>query len=476
MKIEELKERLAVLNQQAQSITRKADEDKRDLTREENQELKACLDAFDQTKADIDELNRLNQQTELLYSGQGRKTEPDQPAQPQIVDMGGGDVAALKPQPQPQQNGTSVRLGNMVYQPGPKNWGFNSLGEFALSVRRASGRGGEMEKRLQISQNLAATIYGNEGVGSEGGFAVPPDFRTQVMEAVMGEASLISLCDQITVSGNSFNAPLDMTTPWGTSGVQAYWGSEAGTKTQSKPALEEINVKLNKLYALVPMTDELLEDAPAMDAYLRRKAPEKISFKVNQAILQGTGVGQPLGILNSPALVTVADESGQQADTLVANNIIKMYSRMYAGSRPNARWVINQDVEPILPSLSLAGVDNTGNAVTGWGSMVYLPANGFSGSPFGSLFGRPIIPSEATETLGDLGDVFFIDFSQYLVILKSGPNPKVDVSMHLWFDQDVTAFRFVLRIGGIPWWSSTVASRDAGTERSPYVVLGERAG
>lgn len=477
-KLEELKERLQVLNGQSAALAKKAEDERRDLTVEEANELDTILTAFDRTKDDIDRLSRLEAQTQNLYKGNGRKTAPDNPVVVQDDGTGTANVQLQRQQPTIDRNGNQrIPAQLSAYHATPKNWNFTSMGDFALSVKRACLKQGNfVDPRLEVSERLAATIYGNEGAGSDGGFAVPPDFRTSIMEAVMGETSLLSLCDQITVSGNSFTCPLDMTTPWQTSGgIQAYWGSEAATKTQSKPALQEVTTKLNKLYSLVPMTDELVEDASAMDAYLRRKAPEKIAFAASLALLSGTGVGQPLGIGNSPAIVSVTKETSQVADTLVANNIIKMYSRMWAPSRSKAVWLINQDIEPQLLKLSIPGTDNVGNAVTGWGGMVYLPANGFSGSPFGTLFGRPVIPTQACETLGDQGDVYFIDFSQYLLLLKGGPNPKVDISMHLWFDQDVTAFRFVLRIGGMPWWSGTVAARDGSATYSPFITLAERA-
>jgi HK97 family phage major capsid protein len=222
------------------------------------------------------------------------------------------------------------------------------------------------------------------------------------------------------------------------------------------------------------MTDELLEDAAGMDSYLRRKAPEKIALKLNLALLQGTGVGQPLGLLNSGALVTVSKNSPQTADTITGLNILQMYSRLYASSRSKAVWIINPDIEPMLYKLSIAGTDNEGNSATGWGSLVYLPPNGLSTSPYGTLMGRPVIPSQACETLGDKGDIFFADFSQYLLLLKGGTNPRIETSMHLWFDQDMTAFKFVLRVGGMPWWSTTLAARDGSATYSPYVTLEAR--
>ncbi len=332
-----------------------------------------------------------------------------------------------------------------------------------------------MDPRLESLAN--ATTFGSEGTGADGGFAVPPDFRTSIMETILGEDSILSRCDQITCSGNTFTQPVDETTPWQTTGgIQALWDGEATAANQSKPQLTERVVKLHKLRALVPMTEELLEDASAMDSYLRKKAPEKISFKMNFALVQGTGAGMPLGVLNSPAKIAVAKNGGQVNNTLVATNIQKMYNRMYGPLRSRAVWLVNQEVEPELYKMSLPGTDNTGTAVTTWGvwGANYLPPGSLSSTPYATLMGRPIIPTQACNQLGFEGDIIFADFNEYLALLKSGPNPRLDISMHLWFDQDLTAFKFVLRAGGVPWWSAPAQPRAGSNTYSPFITLADR--
>ena len=280
----------------------------------------------------------------------------------------------------------------------------------------------------------------------------------------------MSLTDQQISSGNSITFPADETTPWQSSGgIQAYWEVEGGQKQQSKPALVEKTVKLNKVIALVPLTDELLEDAPAMASYVNRKAPEKIVFKVNDAIINGTGVGMPLGILKSPGTVIVAKESGQTADTVVYENISKMWTSLTPSARRNARWLMNADVEQQLMRMKFPD-QGSGNAVP-----VYLPPGGMSAAPYGVLLGRPIVYSEAMPALGDEGDIVFGDLANYLSGTKTG-GIKSDVSIHVWFDYDMTAFRFVLRVGGQPWWNAPVAAFQAGaTSRGFFAALGARA-
>jgi HK97 family phage major capsid protein len=176
--------------------------------------------------------------------------------------------------------------------------GFRSLGDFALAIRAAAR--GNIDPRLKALDssrifNAAPSTYSQEGVGADGGYLVPPDFRTTILQKVLAEDQLLSRTDQqMTTSSNSITIPVDETTPWQTSGgIQAYWEGEAATYLQSKAALQTVTIRAYKLGALVPVTDEQLEDGPALEAYLRRKTPDKMNFKINDALLNGDGVGKP---------------------------------------------------------------------------------------------------------------------------------------------------------------------------------------
>jgi hypothetical protein len=66
---------------------------------------------------------------------------------------------------------------------------------------------------------------------------------------------------------------------------------------------------------LVYCTDELLQDARALDAFLREACPNEIAFATDDAIINGVGGGQPLGILNAESKISVSKETGQAAAT-----------------------------------------------------------------------------------------------------------------------------------------------------------------
>lgn len=345
--------------------------------------------------------------------------------------------------------------------------GFDSLGEFATVVRVASRRANAViDERLAI-QAAAPGVAGSEGVGEDGGFAVPPEFRTDIMSAVTSEESLFGMTDQIPIQRNSIKMPVDETTDWQTTGgILAFWENELEVLTASKPKIKEAEWSARKITALVNVSSELLEDASAMDSFLRRKAPGKIGFKIDLAIVRGTGAGQPLGILLSPALISIAKESGQVADTLVRANIENMFMRMPSALRRTAIWIINQDVEAQLQALAFIGTNSP--------VPLFMPAGGLSASPFSTLKGRPVVYHQATSTLGDQGDVILADMRQYATVVKRG-GIKVDVSMHLYFDADAMAFRFILRVGGHPWLSAPVQPRVGSNTLSPFVTLDERA-
>ncbi|MFN4283507.1 MAG: phage major capsid protein [Alphaproteobacteria bacterium] len=351
--------------------------------------------------------------------------------------------------------------------------GFSSFGEFAAGVC-AHGRG--LQNDLSKKVVAAATTYGNESNGADGGFAVPPEFRTQIWQKVMAEENLLTRTDQLETSSNNMTFPKDETTPWqNTGGVQVYWESEMAAAQQSKPQLEMSTMRLSKLMGLVPVSEELLEDAPGLESWLRAKAPAKMAAKINTAIIDGTGVGQPLGILRAGCTVSVPKETSQPADSIWGANIVRMWGRMYAPCRRNAVWLINQDVEPSLDLMGFAPLGAAKAVVEAAIAPLYIPAGGLSGSPYATMKGRPVIPVEACKTLGDKGDVILADLTQYMTLRKSGQDIRTDVSMHLFFDQAALAFRFIFRVNGQPWWGSAIQPQNGNLTRSCFVTLDERS-
>jgi len=435
----------------SQAILATAEAEKRELNADEKKTIEANTGEVERLEGEIELRNRIRAQSSRLNQPQPRQT-PANAGEPlgNSLPQGGGNTVPVQTTHLPQRataNGTG---------------GFRSFGDFCQVVARASrvgGGGADADVRLR---NAAATTIASEGVGADGGFAVPVDFRSGIMSKVFAEDSLISRTDQQQSGSNQVTFTSDMTTPWdSTNGVQAFWEGEGREFTQTRPRLETITMRLHKLTALVPVTEELMEDAPALEGFLRRKVAEKFDFVISNVLVRGSGAGQPLGFLESPALVTQAAEGAQPADTINVQNVTKMYARMPVQNRRTAVWLVHPDAEPQLQVMTLGQ------------QPIYLPPGGLSASPYGMLMGRPVIPHQVAATLGDIGDIMFVDLNSYMTVTKTG-GLRSDVSMHLWFDQQIMAFRFVMRLAGQPWWSSATAQRSGSNAQSPFITLAAR--
>jgi len=350
--------------------------------------------------------------------------------------------------------------------------GFRSFGTFAQTVMQHYK---QVENPDVTRLRNTASTYGGEGVGTDGGFLVPPSFSMEIWQKVQAEENLLNRCTPLVTDGNSMMIPKDETTPWQTSGgVQVYWEGEAQAPSASKPAFEMGALRLSKLMALVPISDELLSDASGLESWLRAKAPGKMAAKLNTAIVAGTGVGQPLGIIPGYAavgasVVQVSKATSQPADTVWMTNIESMYARMYAPWRRNGIWLINQDIEPQLAGMAFQASGAT-SLLPGTNPVpAYLPPGGLSNSPYATLKGRPVVPIEACAAIGDLGDIIFVDLSQYWALTKSG-GIQTDTSIHLYFDQALTAFRFIFRVNGQPAWSSTITRQNGSSNELSWAV------
>jgi HK97 family phage major capsid protein len=418
-------------------------------------------DDTDEIEANATELEKLNKKIKALKllapQGTGRKTA----AELQNRGEGNGNQRRIVPAEPRQDNARH---------------GFRSFGTFAQTVMQHYK---QVENPDVTRLRNTATTYGGEGVGTDGGFLIPPSFSQEIWQKVQADENLLNRCTPLVTDGNSMMIPKDETTPWQTSGgVQVYWEGEAQAPSASKPAFEMGALRLSKLMALVPISDELLSDASGLESWLRAKAPGKMAAKLNTSIVAGTGVGQPLGIIPGysaagASVISVTKATSQPADTVWMSNIESMHARMYAPWRRNGVWLINQDLEPQLAGMAFQASGAT-SLLPGTNPVpAYLPPGGLSASAYGTLKGRPVVPIEACSAIGDLGDIIFVDLSQYWALTKSG-GVQTDTSIHLYFDQALTAFRFIFRVNGQPAWSSTIARQNGGNTLSWAVTLDPR--
>ena len=347
------------------------------------------------------------------------------------------------------------------------------FGNFGLqlgAVKQATlTQGRECAPRLK-ALNVKATGMG-ELIGSEGGFLLEPSFAAELLKPLHDAGPFSSRCAKLPIGPNSNGVTVravDETSRatgsrWG--GIKGYRLAEAGTKLSTFPTFKLIELRLKKYAVLCYATDELLQDTTALASIIQQGASEELDFMINDDILNGAGVAGPLGILVSPALVTVAKETGQLAATVATENIFKMWARMHPRSKSNSVWFINTDITPQLYALKLT--------VGTGGLPMYMGPGSLPNSPSGALLGRPVVETEFNATLGTPGDIVLADMSQYAMIDR---DVQAATSIHVQFVTDEVAFRFVYRCDGQPKLSSPLTPYKGGTNTlSPFVALAVRA-
>lgn len=237
---------------------------------------------------------------------------------------------------------------------------------------------------------------------------------------------------------------------------------ETAAITASRASLEEIMLSASGLFGLAYATEELLTDSPISfvavidagfrDQYMHHLLGEK---------LRGDGGAEFTGVINAPCTVSVAKESGQAADTIVADNVAKMRARCWGYG--NAIWLANHDTYPQLYKLSVAvGVG---------GAPIYQPS--LQEDRPDMLLGRPIFYTEYASTVGDVGDLILGNWSQFL---EGTYQPLQSAeSVHVRFVNHERTFKFWMRNAGAPWWRSALTPNKGANTLSPFVTLAARA-
>lgn len=349
---------------------------------------------------------------------------------------------------------------------------YSSMSEMLKDVVAAAR--GEVPKKLQANQKwLTASADGfGTSIAQDGGFMVQKDFAAMMLTKAFTTGQLLPLVRRMTLTGPSNGVRLAM---WDErsrvagsrfGGLRFNWVGEGALQSPTKGKLRMLEVNAQKVVGGAYLTEEVMQDAGALDAWISEAMIEELVVTLEDAIVNGTGVGQPLGYASGAnnALVTQAIEAGQAANTVVVANLAKMYGRMPAGLRRNAVWLVNQAVFQQLLTLTLGG--------TAAAFPMFTPPGAIGGPPGAALFGRPVLEVEQASALSAAGDLQFVALSEYLFVDKGGL--RQDSSIHVKFLEDEQTLRFVYRAGGAPLWNAPLTPANGSETVSPFVRLAAR--
>lgn len=347
-----------------------------------------------------------------------------------------------------------------------KPW--ESPGEFFRAVISTVKNNGHTTDARMLALRNQDTL-----IGEEGGFAVPMAVSNVLLDATRTGGELLSRVTQRPVTvGNSYSETVvkeEARTNGSRNGsVRHYWIAENGDYIDSTAQTRQVEAKLAKLGALVRLTEEQMQDGPAMESFLNEQVPEELRFGAELAIWEGSGVGQCLGFMNSGALVTQAIEGSQTIANTAGNiwvNAAKMFARMPARMLPGAAWFINAE----LWSKILTATAGTGASAP----PVFIAPGQLPSAPNGALYGKPIIPVEYASAEGTVGDFVFANLADYLFISKG--QIRQQASMHVDFIRDRTALKFTWRANGLPRTRVPLTPFKGSATLSPYIALAARS-
>lgn len=436
----ELKRSLESMHQVAIQIRAKAEAEGRDMTPEEIENIEGALSEFDRLAETLE--GRGGRPNNL----RARPTKPTQPTNqfPGVFNMATGGRSL------PRVYGTLGRhvpwaqlhdMGTL------DNGGFESLGAFFKAVVAGDPR----------LKNAVMT----EGVGGDGGFAVPAYWLADIMDTALEQEVVRPRAMVLPMQGPSIDIPVSDSFDHSSNigGFTGRWMGEAKTNTGQNAKLIPMKMTASKLAIFADASNELMEDAPNFERFLADKLVQAVAWYMDAATLTGNGVGKPLGVLNAPSLITVNKESTQTAATIVANNLLKMYAKLHPACHRNAVWVANPTTLPQIASVFTLPINKIGSDVVpvAGGQMFSEPQPGVF-----SLMGKPLLLSEKLPALGTTGDIILADFSKYII----GARRFVTIEKNeyaSWYE-DLISWRCTLRVDGRPAWPSVVTQKNGGTQ------------
>jgi HK97 family phage major capsid protein len=332
---------------------------------------------------------------------------------------------------------------------------FANSADFFSAIWHYRTRDAEMENKVKrIRAAFSSTVP------SEGGFLIPETLRSDLLSvalesSIVRSRSRVIPMDTLRVPFPAIDSTSNVSSVFG--GIVGYWTEEAAALTASQASFGRVVLDAKKLTAYTEIPNELIADSiGSFQAYLDQLFPEALSFYEDYAFLRGTGVGEPLGVLNGTGLVTFDRAAGS---AIAYADVVGMYARMLPSSLSRAVWVASIDALPALTQMTISGA-----TVPLW-----LPGGqAIDGIPTG-LLGRPIIFTEKVPGIAAAQCLSFIDFGFYLIgdrqVMSAMSSP------HFKFANDVTAYRIIERVDGRPWLNSAVTPKNSTATLSPYVTV-----
>lgn len=341
---------------------------------------------------------------------------------------------------------------------------FANLGEFLRAAYQPGQLEPERAERVRQAQSHLETA-----IPSSGGFLIPEEFRSDIMSASLERSIMRPGASVMPMSSLTALLPMIDDTSHESSvlgGFRGDWTEEGAALELTEPKFGRLRLEAKKLTGYTTVPNSLLADASMLAGWLQAALPRVVAWYEDLAFLTGSGAGEPLGVLNSPAAVTV---SRGASNTISWNDITAMYSRMLPESLTSAVWVASQATIPALLQATINVRNEADDENVGGGPALLQFGGGTQAAPM-RILGRPVFFTEKVPNLGSVGDLTFVDRGFYVVGDRQAA--EVSFSEHYRFRHDETAVRVVERADGRLWIQAPITPANGGDSLSPVVKLG----
>lgn len=174
----------------------------------------------------------------------------------------------------------------------------------------------------------------SEGVDANGGYLVPEEYDHRLIDILDEENVMRKLGTRITTSGEH-KINIAATKP------AAAWIEEGGALTFGDATFDQIILDAHKLHVAIKVTEELLYDnAFNLENYIMQQFGKALANAEEDAFINGTGTGQPLGILAATGGADVG-VTAKSATAITADELIDLIYSLKRPYRKSAAFLLN---------------------------------------------------------------------------------------------------------------------------------------
>ncbi len=240
------------------------------------------------------------------------------------------------------------------------------------------------------------------GEDAEGGFLVPDEYETRLVQALEEANVMRKLCHVISTSHGDRKIPVVA------GHGSAAWMDEAGGFDESDESFTQVSLSAYKLGTLLKISDELLHDAFFdLESYVESEFARRIGAAEEEAFLSGSGTSKPTGLLNDTGGASLG-VTAASATTITMDEIIDLYHSLKASYRRNASFVVNDSTIKLIRKLKDAQ-----------GQYLWQPSV-TAGNP-DTILNRPVFTSEFMPAVATgLKTILLGDFSYYWIADRQG--------------------------------------------------------